>query len=194
MSSGPAPIPSSRDGGQPSPRPRVGFAPSFDGVLNGGESWGARRRPSEGFLRAAARGDAGGGELQQDDKGLDIKEEEEEKPIAEQADALDGPGDRYPHEPSPQPSLLHFLHSDDGSREALEKPIINESCFTSETRSSSASGGEHTRLVTKPHPSLVDLASVEWSYLDPQGQVQGIFLFKSPLFASTYIYVRPLPS
>jgi PERQ amino acid-rich with GYF domain-containing protein len=181
MSSGPVPIPSSRDGGQPSPRPRVGFAPSFDGVLNSGESWGARRRPSEGYLRAAVRGDASGGELQQDDKGPDIKEEEgKERQSAEQVDALDGHGDRYPHEPLPQPSSLQILHSEDGSREVQEKPIINDSCTPSETRFSSASGGQHTGLASKPagpQPNLVDLASVEWSYLDPQGQVQGIFLF-----------------
>ncbi|KAL0576818.1 kinesin-like protein, partial [Marasmius crinis-equi] len=69
--SGQQPLGSPRDVGLPSPR-RLGHTPSFDGVLNGGESWVARRRASEGLGKIAGVTREPSGEENE------IREEEEE--------------------------------------------------------------------------------------------------------------------
>ncbi|KAF7310551.1 GYF domain-containing protein [Mycena chlorophos] len=97
----------------PSPRTRFGQPPTFDGVLNGGESWVARRRLSEAKATNASRDPES-----HDGRTTDIREEDEDPP--------------KPAAPVKQP--------------------------------------------TPPNPPPPqDLAAVQWSYLDPQGQLQGPF-------------------
>ncbi|KAF7320163.1 GYF domain-containing protein [Mycena kentingensis (nom. inval.)] len=99
----------------PSPRTRFGHTPGFDGVLNGGESWVARRRLSEAKAANAARDPE-----THEARTTDIREEDEDPP-----------------KQSPPPA-----------QEPAKQP--------------------------EP-PSQEVLAAVEWSYLDPQGQLQGPF-------------------
>ncbi|KAF9072776.1 hypothetical protein BDP27DRAFT_388353 [Rhodocollybia butyracea] len=151
---GQAPLLSPRETGMPSPRGRLGHTPSFDGVLNGGESWMARRRASE--VSKNAPRDPG-----EDPK--EIREEDEENNLDSQS----------------RPGAMGSL----ASGIAMQKPDSIESglaqialdappsaavpSLTNSPASTSASIG--------PPPGIVDLASVEWSYLDPQGQIQGPF-------------------
>ncbi|KAJ7071433.1 hypothetical protein C8F01DRAFT_1014546 [Mycena amicta] len=105
----------------PSPRTRFGHTPTFDGVLNGGESWVARRRLSEAKAANASRDP----ETHTTDT-TDIREEDEDPP------KQTSPA----KEPTPP----------------VQKPEPNG---------------------TEVPPE--DLAAVQWSYLDPQGQLQGPF-------------------
>ncbi|KAJ7596763.1 hypothetical protein C8J56DRAFT_1021249 [Mycena floridula] len=130
------PLASPRDTGMASPRTRYG--PGFDGILNNGDSWVARRRASEGLLKAAPTRE-GSGDLQ-DSGGLQIKEEDE--PII--------------------PVDSSSSESDSGQN--LDRGLAN--LHITPNGQPIASG---------PPPGIVDLASVEWSYLDPQGTIQGPF-------------------
>src|ERR1700719_3446370 len=68
-----------REASQPSPRTRSGFGASFDGVLNGAESWVGRRKASEGLakLGAPARAQDGPGISESDGKAVLEAHEEE---------------------------------------------------------------------------------------------------------------------
>ncbi|KAF7367313.1 GYF domain-containing protein [Mycena sanguinolenta] len=79
---------SPRDTALPSPRTRLGHTPTFDGVLNGGESWVARRRASE--AKAVAR-DAD----HHEGPNLEIREEDEDTNANANADSG---GDAAPQE------------------------------------------------------------------------------------------------
>lgn len=72
---------SPRDGALPSPRTRIGgFTSGFDGVLNGGDSWMARRRTSESVLKVGGASTGTRPESREEDsKGHNIKEDEEEQ-------------------------------------------------------------------------------------------------------------------
>ncbi|KAG5646055.1 hypothetical protein DXG03_004478 [Asterophora parasitica] len=142
---------------QPSPRdvapsPRRG--PGFDGIMGSGESWVARRRASEASLKS------GGGTLregvadyQTDGKASDIREEEE--------DASHAP-EEHPH------SARNLSASDRATGEADRQD---------------STAAEMARLFSGPNvdgvpastPATPDLTSVEWSYKDPSGQIQGPF-------------------
>jgi len=117
----------------------------------------------------SAREDAGGGEHRQEDRELEIKEEGEQESQVDEPEGSDGV---YRTEPSPPSSLSLSVGSSKETPEA--QPVTDTSLSTNETHSSSPND---IGPVTDPRQSsTVDLASVEWSYLDPQGQVQGKFL------------------
>jgi PERQ amino acid-rich with GYF domain-containing protein len=156
LSSGQPPLPS-RETGLSSPRSRVGFGPSFDGVLNGAEALGARRKVPEGLPKAGATLPA---QIDREDsecldgRDPDIKEEEEERCLGTvQHDDL-----KSPSQPNP---------SGDASFSLATQPI-NKSPAASEIAKAAS-----IDLRSGPPPGIPDLASVEWSYLDPQGEVQG---------------------
>lgn len=153
----------------PSPRTRVGYGPGFDGVLSGGDSWVARRKAAEGLSRttSASRADPGS-EL--DTKAIEIKEEEEAPSFGTTATSMD---DNMSHK-------SNGIHS---TNEALRDPAIQPvnqapGDHSMSGNSQYASSGEGmvafpTSGHPPPPPNHIDLANVEWSYLDPQGNVQG---------------------
>ncbi|KAJ7456540.1 hypothetical protein FB451DRAFT_1276327 [Mycena latifolia] len=155
LSSAQAPL-SPRDAGLPSPRTRLGHTPTFDGVLNGGESWVARRRASE----AKSIGNASRDPDHHEGRGLEIREEDED------ASVNSGPNEIPPDPPQPKASPSHDVptaQSKAGDGVSHTPHIQNGSDLAATTVSNG------------PPPGIQDLASVQWSYLDPQGQLQGPF-------------------
>ncbi|KAG1866280.1 hypothetical protein C8R48DRAFT_747549 [Suillus tomentosus] len=173
---------SPRDGALPSPRTRIGgFTSGFDGVLNGGDSWMARRRASESVLKVGGASTGTRPESREEDsKGHNIKEDEEEQhPVQNTAlqpspsaasqlsaipDAL--PPDTTSNSPSPRSAL-----SADSVAHRMTGMSLSE---TERTNANFHPNPVADSLTTGPPPGL-DPASIEWSYLDPQGQVQGPF-------------------
>ncbi|KAG2754517.1 hypothetical protein P692DRAFT_201837583 [Suillus brevipes Sb2] len=172
---------SPREGALPSPRVRIGgFASGFDGVLNGGDSWMARRRTSESALKAGGASTGTRPESREEDaKGNNIKEVEGEQSVQNTAlqpspsgasqlcpipDAL--PPDTTSNSPS-QPSAS----SADSAAHRMAGMSLGEN---ERTKANFQPNPVADSVTTGPPPGL-DPASIEWSYLDPQGQVQGPF-------------------
>jgi PERQ amino acid-rich with GYF domain-containing protein len=159
-----------RDAGQTAPRGgRVGFGQSFDGVLNGGESWVARRKSTEGGLKQGVSpltkpGPAG---TEQEIKGLDVHEEGQEQEAPPQpmdpAGSVDGGG------VAPDVTL------DSQSVEAAVADLTLNDAKASVQDQPPAPNVDHSppSFSVGPPPGLPDLSNTEWSYLDPQGDVQG---------------------
>ncbi|KAI8983348.1 hypothetical protein BD414DRAFT_490651 [Trametes punicea] len=154
---------SPREGALPSPRGRVGYTPAFDGVLS--ETWSSRRRNAD--LNKAGNGqNKTEKEVDSETKGPDIKEQQEgtgREPqkngenaggTSADANAVNGAGDA---------TAATAAGRLDGQ---LAKLSINGQADNSASAAVEPS---------KPPPGLGDLSSVEWSYLDPQGNVQGPF-------------------
>ncbi|TRM62398.1 hypothetical protein BD626DRAFT_499090 [Schizophyllum amplum] len=141
-----APILSPRDASLQSPRTRMPYSPNFDGVLNGGGSWLSRRR--------GEATDAGPPPRDSDpdnDKAQAIAEEDESSPPA-------------PKDPSSAPARANGVNTGTGS---LADNVAQMNLGNSLSgRNGNASAG--------PPPGL-DLTTVQWSYIDPQQNVQGPF-------------------
>ncbi|KAI0825237.1 hypothetical protein BC628DRAFT_1320734 [Trametes gibbosa] len=149
-----------RDGALPSPRVRVGLAPGFDGVLS--ETWSSRRRNAE--LAKANNGQNKGEKDGEDGKILDTKEQEEEALHASQGGQRNGgPSAATTTGPNPTNSN-HNPNSVNKLNERFEKL-------------SASDAGNPTNPMgnAQPPPGLGDVSTVEWSYLDPQGSIQGPF-------------------
>lgn len=167
LSSPTAPLVSPRDGALPSPRTRLGSG--FDGVLS--DSWTARRRASEAKTRAEREGPEG----KHDAKGPDIQEGQEGK------DGLNPlqignprPSPEAPlNIPSGSPSVVTDSKVPDGTSiiEGTNSSISNLSLGNLQPNTPSGVGTS-TPVVTNP-AGPTDLAAIEWSYLDPQGEMQG---------------------
>ncbi|OCH92679.1 hypothetical protein OBBRIDRAFT_750886 [Obba rivulosa] len=167
---------SPREAALPSPRTRIGHAQGFDGVLS--ESWSARRRVSEGGTKPGGNGraDRDASEMNPDGKSGEIKEEEEESPSTSNNLGGDSTLTSKP-ESSQDPSV------DQGG--AAGTTTEGSVAVANEAMSNLSSRNDSPQLSTEPEtagdPALsrpsgvTELASVEWSYLDPQGQVQGPF-------------------
>ena len=144
-------------------RPRVGYTPSFDGVLNNGESWVARRRTSEASLKS---GNALGRDIvdsQLGSKASGIQEEREDSSgqkatIEDHSPYLSS----SPHILSDEPQFLHATDVHESFAQGRQLP---------QRESPSATLYTHKR--TPPPGLLDDLLAVEWSYKDPTGQIQG---------------------
>ncbi|KAJ7102390.1 hypothetical protein B0H15DRAFT_814411 [Mycena belliarum] len=151
LSSAQAPL-SPRDAALPSPRTRIGHTPTFDGVLNGGESWVARRRASEAKAIGNASRDEG--------RGPELREEDEDA-------NLDSGGNAAPQDlPQTKPSP------------SRDPPTVQPKTDEAASYSPHLKNGadlKATAVANGPSPGMVDLPSVQWSYLDPQGQLQGPF-------------------
>ncbi|KAI0761683.1 hypothetical protein BD413DRAFT_238921 [Trametes elegans] len=149
---------SPRDGALPSPRVR--HTPGFDGVLS--ETWSARRRNADLAKTGTAQNkddkDGDG-----DTKGPDIKEQEEEALHAQAQIPKTGANGGGTNAASGSTNTTTATESLNGQ---LSNLTIN-----GQTDNQPAPAGNPN----DPPPGLVDLASVEWSYLDPQGNVQGPF-------------------
>ncbi|KAI0358935.1 hypothetical protein OH77DRAFT_1448163 [Trametes cingulata] len=151
---------SPRDGALPSPRVRVGLTPGFDGVLS--ETWSARRRNADPS-KAGNGLNKGDKEGEGDAKGPDLKEEDE---LHAQEGKTGGPGGGTPSEAK---------HTNGSSNpNATPADRLNGQL---EQLSINTQGDSQTSTAGNPNkpPGLGDLSSVEWSYLDPQGNVQGPF-------------------
>ncbi|KAJ7022069.1 hypothetical protein C8F04DRAFT_1139338 [Mycena alexandri] len=147
---------SPRDAALPSPRTRLGHTPTFDGVLNGGESWVARRRASEAKLVASRDPDLVEG------LGSEIREEDEDA-------NFESGGNTKPKEvPQAAPSP-----SRDPPAATQPKTTGDGASYTPQVQNGADLGGP--AVPNGPPPGIRDLASVQWSYLDPQGQLQGPF-------------------
>jgi PERQ amino acid-rich with GYF domain-containing protein len=178
-----------RETGLPSPRNRVGFGPSFDGVLNGAESWTARRRATEGLpkLEAALSPQGTREEGERLDGKAEIKEEDEqhERPGAARDDSSAVP-----------PS--HQNHSSDIPAVGVQAAERNPGVSSVTSRAAPETSNHlNMDLTWRPSPGVPDLASVEWSYLDPQGQVQGqdsSFYFILILLKLYVTMIRTIPS
>lgn len=164
---------SPREAALPSPRGRLNHAPSFDGVLNGGDSWISRRRASEGLVSKPVPNSAR--DSGEDPKELKIREEDEENNVNHQ-DPENGLRDLQ----SRGIALQGPDNIDPGV--SLDAPGVQST--TDSPASTSASLG--------PPPGILDLASVEWSYLDPQGQVQGICQLSNPGTSFSWRYIRSI--
>ncbi|KAG6812057.1 hypothetical protein H0H92_004588 [Tricholoma furcatifolium] len=152
----------------PSPRRGSGFASGFDGVLGGSESWVARRRASEASLKAntGTSREAGGTDHPPEGKTTDIREEEEDQ----------SNNDRHAAEEPRDPEHTTTEHA------ASSPSLVNGAYSTVEISNASlnVNGSGAPAPVNRPPASTspaatVDLASVEWSYKDPSGQIQGPF-------------------
>lgn len=166
---------SPRDAGLPSPRTRVGYTPSFDGVLNNGESWVARRRASEASLKSGVGPSRDvNGEHSHDGKASEIREEEEDHGSA--APTRNGQVRNNLRQPSPSPrvdtSASGGAISSENQSIGIEAGIAQMSLGTNSSNGLDSPGG--TATIPGPPPGLLDVAAVEWSYKDPSGQVQGI--------------------
>ncbi|KAG9223155.1 hypothetical protein CCMSSC00406_0000156 [Pleurotus cornucopiae] len=152
-------LPSPRDGGLVSPRSRSGF----DGVLSGsGEGWLARRKASES--KQLDPGDASA----------------EKKPSgAEDSTARTDEGGLKPNGNHSSSTTEHGSSISDTSQmtQAEDHGLSNgvRDLSLQETNGTSAISAVEGGSSSTSAQDSVDLASVEWSYLDPQGQVQGPF-------------------
>ncbi|KAJ7293786.1 hypothetical protein C8J57DRAFT_1269996 [Mycena rebaudengoi] len=149
---------SPRDAGLPSPRTRIGHTPTFDGVLNGGESWVARRRASEAKSVGNTSRDPGD---HHDGRATELREEDEDASLA-------SGGTPNPHETA-SPS--------GGGLATPEQPKAAEYDKGATYSPHIQNGPDLTGPAAPngPPPGIQDLASIQWSYLDPQGQLQGPF-------------------
>lgn len=184
LSSAQGPLGTPRDTNLPSPRTRGSLTPSFDGILNSGETWTSRRRASESGTRLNSgtplRSD-GDGESQSASR-LKIDEEGEEY------HRHSGPN---PDPPIQDASSQKSAHPPGDSPQGVEPSVDNNvtssspngsegptSAFQSATQPVSADAvpvqlSENSAPVTTASPTVTNPSSIEWSYLDPQGQVQG---------------------
>lgn len=183
LSSPQGPLGSPRDSGLPSPRTRGPLAPGFDGILNSGETRVSRRRTSESGTRLSS-----GIGLRADDDDepqstsrLKIDEQEEEQ--HRQPESNDAPDPRDETIPSQNPGVPPM--SSLGPEQSVVDNTVSPSMNGTE-RSTSATFHSPTHPVTTESVPAQPLANstpvtatsqsvtnVEWSYLDPQGQVQG---------------------
>ncbi len=162
------PLASPRDGALPSPRVR----PGFDGVLS--ETWSARRRNAElakasnGLTKAEKDGDGDG-------KGTYIQEQEEEALHGSERMQKDGDSGGGASSELNTASNGGNTTSDTSNQlnGQLDKLSINGLGNTQP---------QGTANTIQPPPGLGDLSSIEWSYLDPQGNVQGRFLLWLSVF------------
>jgi len=155
-----------------SPRTRVGYTPSFDGVLNQGESWISRRRTSEASTKGALSSRESPGE--QGIKGDGIREEREED--AAFVPQLFNGSDKslFPSSPQNVPAEVPSFQGSSG----LVNDAVDSRNNSSTAPGLSATEYRHDGLDISGVP---DLTAVEWSYKDPTGQVQG----KYPCFIET---------
>ncbi|KAF8807684.1 hypothetical protein BYT27DRAFT_7189775 [Phlegmacium glaucopus] len=151
-------------------RPRVGYTPSFDGVLNNGESWVARRRASEASLKS---GNAPGHDVidgQQAPKAFGIQEEKED----DSGQKLEvNIADQSPYLSSPH--LLSEDHQFVIATDAHDPFKLPQGSRLHRNESPSSTLYVHERVEVPPPPGCPDLLAVEWSYKDPTGQIQGPF-------------------
>jgi PERQ amino acid-rich with GYF domain-containing protein len=186
LSSPQGPLGSPRDSGLPSPRTRGPLAPGFDGILNSGETWVSRRRASESGTRlssgVAPRADDDA--EQQSASRLKIDEQEEE--LYRHSESIDTPdllGDNVSPQslsaPSgnsqgPEPFVVDNAASPSmNGTERPTSPTFHSPTHSAPAESIPAQPLANSTPVTAASQPVTNPASIEWTYLDPQGHVQG---------------------
>ncbi|EAU92624.1 hypothetical protein CC1G_01669 [Coprinopsis cinerea okayama7 len=149
LSSLQAPNAGSRSAALPSPRNRPGY-PSFDGVLNTGDSWSSRRRASEASQTTKPVGIA---------RELSGDTEDRVQPIQE--DGADGQNGTAGSTELPRDGKTSQPNTVGGQNGQASSDAAQQS--TASANVPNANAGSQ------------DLAAVEWSYKDPAGNVQGPF-------------------
>ena len=168
----------------PSPRNRIGaFGSGFDGVLNSGDAW-SRRRPSAGVPAT------GGGMTAQEGKEEDARrsgiKEEEESAGHHSLDAHNSdPAAGTDISSSPGPDVSPSDATPDGQVSSLRFDSLGQS-MTGLSLEAQNQCNSNPQVSSTMHPlpsgtppGLTDSASIEWSYLDPQGQVQGKYALRT---------------
>ncbi|KAI0700406.1 hypothetical protein BC835DRAFT_1327310 [Cytidiella melzeri] len=162
------PLASPRDA-LPSPR-RLGSG--FDGVLS--DSWSSRRRASEGLSKGSGRsGDTG--DPQDEPKAVGIKEEDEDIGATrlEASNSSGGISASHSDQPSDSP-VTHGGGLGQTASDTLSSGINNLS-LDARAQNSPLVPSTTDGILPGPPPGLADPTTMEWSYLDPQGNVQGPF-------------------
>lgn len=182
---------SPREAGSGSPRVRGPTTPGsgFDGVLNGGDSWSSRRRASEGIVKGpATRGEGDPDTVTQQP----INEAEEDSGGANWDTS--GPQDERSSAGvgAPDPQSTNNV-APGGGGPNNDSSVINGAQQDNATARSVGPNTPHNHpdpLSAGPPPGLPDPASIEWSYLDPQGNIQGhclcFFLGSTHSFIASY--------
>ncbi|KAG6837899.1 hypothetical protein H0H93_013052 [Arthromyces matolae] len=153
---------SPREAAAPSPRRGSGFTSGFDGIL-GGDSWIARRRASEASLKAGALRD-GGLDHQTENKTSDIQEEEEQNYEINELKRSAGDLDDSGH-----------IGASQVSEDLSPATGQNDNANVAKNSKDPSNTGSLNNSVSDSSAITLDLATVEWSYKDPSGQVQGPF-------------------
>lgn len=159
--------------------------PGFDGILNGGDHWsGNKRRVSSGgsFMH---RGDLET-DAPRDEKALEIKEEEEESSQLLKPDRLSEDNSSHASSSSPSAPSINPPGSDLNEMEN----VMNDLSVNSRPNSGNHVAGmglEAGTLGSAP-TDLSILASIEWSYLDFSGNIQGMH---PTLSCFTHSQLRP---
>lgn len=191
LSSPQGPLGSPRDSGLPSPRTRGPLAPGFDGILNSGETWVSRRRASESGTRLSS----GIGPRVDDDDELQstsrLKIDEQEEEQYPQPESNDVPDPRV----SSQNSGVPPMNSPGAEQSVVDNTVSPSMNGTERPASPPFDSPTHsvptesvpaqpltnsTPVTAASQQTVTNPTTVEWSYLDPQGQVQGKHPFLPP--------------
>jgi PERQ amino acid-rich with GYF domain-containing protein len=175
-----------RDASLPSARTRGSLTPGFDGILNSGETWTSRRRASESGTRLNSgiplRGDGDGEPQSASRLKIDEEEEEHHRHSGSTPDPVgqDASSQNLGHPPGDSPQGVEPSINNDVPLSSVNGNESPTSCaFHSATQPVPAdvvtvqSSPNSAPMTTAPLP-VANPASIEWSYLDPQGQVQGM--------------------
>ncbi|KAF8634404.1 hypothetical protein AX15_000856 [Amanita polypyramis BW_CC] len=157
---------SPRDVGLPSPRNRVGLTSNFDGILSSSDSWSVRRRTSEASLKSAVTmSREASNDLQNEARAYEIREGKERDNFDNGVGKILDQGLEVQAAPQTDYEGTHNL-----ALAETELPTDHSSINAVDYNKAGIS-----RAPSGPPPGLQDLATVEWSYKDPTGQIQGPF-------------------
>jgi PERQ amino acid-rich with GYF domain-containing protein len=184
LSSPQGPHGSPRDSGLPSPRTRGPLAPGFDGILNSGETWVSRRRASESGTRLSSgvhpRVDDDD-ELQSASRLRIDEQEEDQHRHPESIDTPDPLGEDVSsrnmsalsgNSQGREPSVVDNSPSMNGT-ERPSSPTFHNPTHSVPTESIPVQPLTNPTPVTATSQTVTNPATIEWTYLDPQGSVQG---------------------
>jgi PERQ amino acid-rich with GYF domain-containing protein len=190
----------------PSARTRGSLTPGFDGILNSGETWTSRKRASESGTRLNSttplRGDGDGDGEPQSASRLKIDEEEEEhrhhtQPTLDRT-GQDVSSQNLGYTTGDSPQGVEASIDNDTSSFVNGSEGLTSSAFHSAMQPAPAdvvsvqSSANSAPVATAPQP-VTNPASIEWSYLDPQGQVQGTIQHLNYLVPNQFRPFRPVP-
>ena len=157
----------------------------------------ARRKAAEGLSKppSAPRGDMGG---EGENKAVHIKEEEPNIPVINSSEDASTPSGASQNHDS---SLGNQEPRNDSHTQTVSQAMDDLSLHNDGHLDPVLSSGNlaPTEITSSPSNSqpVQDIANIEWSYLDPQGNVQGIYQIRfgpSKLLADGILVFRPICS
>lgn len=166
---------SPREAALPSPRNRIGTG--FDGVLS--DTWSSRRRASEALSKPGGglvnRFERGANDLHTESNGIQEETEEQQRDHNHKLSDSEQKESTKEHSVKSNGQTVQPENGvPSGSYVAVGDLKDKVSYLTLEERPAEGqnnSKGDSPAI--GPPPGFTDLASIEWSYLDPQGQTQG---------------------